>query len=377
MVLEDPEGIDAWEAMKESLPPLTPEDQARVDALMDQARKPLSPGDPRRHHFIPQFYQRRFATEDEQLLVIPIDGSRPRLTHVTNIAVMSDLYTSVDVDVGETVAVERLLAVVDGLAAGIFPKLSWGFPFPPTELDRGNLAMWLAFLHVRDPHTRRTMEAMAEQMLKIDLSLAANPEVAWERLRSNLVREPTDEEVEAAVDAANHLDDFEIAEHQSNLIKMMLDTGLAMVPHLANRSVIIMRFPEGGLLLCDRPLVLFQREENRQPDRGFGIIDADEILLPVDRRTVLILHNEPEMGEQILDAPPGYAIENLNQIVVSNAVSEVYCHPADEHRLKGLEFPEPDRPLLRATTGSWFTATIDGINAPPTRRRHRRWRSPE
>jgi hypothetical protein len=154
----------------------------------------------------------------------------------------------------------------------------------------------------------------------------------------------------------------------------MLDSALAMVPHLAKRNTIIMRFPEGGLLLCDRPLVLFQREENRQPDRGFGIIDADEILLPVDRRTVLILHNDPEIGEQILDAPPGYAIDNLNQIVVSNAVAEVYCHPADEHMLEGLELPEPDRPLLRASVGSWFKATIDGINAPPTRRRHRRWR---
>ncbi len=375
MVLEDPEGIDAWEAMKLRMPPLSPEDQARVDALLDRARQPLSPGDARRHHFIPQFFQRRFATEEDQLLVVPIVGGLRRLTHVTNIAVMSDLYTSVDVDVGETVAVETLLAEVDGLAAGVLPRLSWGFPFPPTELDRGNLAMWLALLHVRDPHTRRTMEAMTEHLLKLDLSLAANPDVARDRIRANLDREPTDEEVEEAVHAATHLDEFEIGPHQNDLIKLMLDSALAMVPHLAQRLYLVMRFPEPSLLFCDRPLVLFQRSENQQPGRGLGIIDADEILLPIDRSTVLILHNDPDIGERILGAPPGYTVESLNQIIVSNAAAEVYCHPDDEHRLQSLEFPEPGRPLLRATVGSWFTASIDGVNAPPRRRRHRRWRS--
>jgi hypothetical protein len=116
--LEDPTGIDAWEAMKLTMPPLTDEEQARCDAFVAQIRRPLAPDDPRRHHFIAQFFQRRFADANERLMVVRLDNpNNPRSQHISDIAVWRDLYTHVDEDVGETVAVEKILAVIEGNAA--------------------------------------------------------------------------------------------------------------------------------------------------------------------------------------------------------------------------------------------------------------------
>jgi hypothetical protein len=357
-----------------AMPPLSPEDQRMVDAFEREARKPLRPGDPRRHHFIPQFFLKRFATKDEQLLVIPIGEGERRIAHVSKVAVMIDLYTSIDKDVGETVAVERLLGLVDGKAAAAIKRLAIRLPIPPQLQDHGILAIWIALLSVRDPHTRRRMEASADHLLKAQASLAANPNVARQRLSEQLGREPTDEEVREMVDSVGQLDLFEVVPHQSDLVKIMLETAQAASPYLATRFFTVMHFGAPGLVLSDRPLVLSNHPENRDSFRGIGLVTADVILLPLDRECVLVLHSEDWIGNCSIDSPAGYTIDQVNQLVVGNAVSEIYCHPDDEGRLQELVFPEPDQPLMHVSGASWLTARTDGVNSPPRRRRHRRYR---
>lgn len=371
--LEDPDGIDAWEAMKRARPPMSAEDRAALEALEKRIRRPVAAGDPRRHHYIPEFFQKRFATADEQVAVVPLRGDRYRLVHVSRVAVMRDLYTMIDVEIGETVAVERLLAEVDGQAAGAIGRLTGG-RFPPGPDDRATLAMWFALLGVRDPHSRRRMEALADSVYKMDLALVAHPDAARTRLRQNLGREPTAEEVGDLVDAASDPGSFEVVPHQNAFIRQMLDSALAMFPHLLRRQYVIVRYPKPGLVFCDRPVILHQRPENRDPLRGVGVINADEIWLPLGRDTALILHSDPIVGERVMEAPDGRSADDFNQAMVLNAIAEIYCHPDDVERLADLQFPPAERPLMTLTGGDWFSGTTDGINDPPQRTRHRRYR---
>lgn len=370
--LEDPEGIDAWEAMKLRAPPMSPEDEEGLRRFMARIDKPTGSADPRRHHFIPQFFLKRFATNEQQIAVVPLTGDNRRLTHVSGVAVMKDLYTIINTDFQETVAVERILAEADSEAAAVIARLVGG-AFPPSAEDRASLAIWLALLSVRDPKTRRTLEALFDQTYKMDLSLAANPEAARARLRENLEREPTNAEVADLVEAANDLDSFEVVPHQNDLVKHMLDMALSIYPHLLRRHYVMVRFAEPALVLSDRPLLLYQRPENRNPRMGVGFINADELWLPLSRKEALILHNDPSIGELIYDAP-GEVAHEFNQAVVWNAASEVYCHPDELQRLNHLEFPTPNRPLMQMTGGDWMKSGTDGINDSPQRRRHRRYR---
>jgi hypothetical protein len=94
--LEDPEGIDAYEAMMQQKPPPTPKEQAQIDAFISRVRKPLSPHDPRRHHFIPEFFLKRFSDANEHLTVVKVSDGRSKSLHTSDIAVWKDLYTHIE-----------------------------------------------------------------------------------------------------------------------------------------------------------------------------------------------------------------------------------------------------------------------------------------
>ena len=375
--LEDPDGVDLWEVLRRNLPPLPPEDQKRVDDLLARARVPIQSGQPRMHHWLPQFYQRRFANDRDQLWVTPIDGSKGRLGNVTDIGVQRDLYTIIDKDVGESVSVEHLLASIDGDTASAFARLAARFFWPPLDKDRAMVAYWLAFQRVRDPFARRQMEAISDLMYRTDLKTASDPRVARERLDRNLGRAPSSEEVDEMTETARNIDGYEIGFHQNEYVRMMLDEANAMMPHFVTRFFTIFHWSEPGLVLCDRPVSLVQAEENRRPGRSFGVIDADEVLVPLDRETALILHRDPVVGQRIVDDPDGYSIDEFNQFTVSNTAREIYCHPEDVSRLRGLKFPEPDAPILLMEADPRAAVKADGVNAPPTRRAHRRYRRRE
>jgi hypothetical protein len=320
---------------------------------------------------------KRFADDDDQLAVVRLDNAESYdVMNIVNVAVMKDLYTVVDAEVGETVMVEKLLAHVDGKAKAAIDRLILGVFFPPTPSDRMALSEWYGLLHVRDPYSRRQNEAMADHTMKLDLSFVHNDETARARLRANMEREPTDAEVAELLEAVKDLDAFEITPHQNDLVVLMLETGMQVGMRLLARYYAVVRFPDQGLVLSDQPIMLYQRDENRRPFVGVGIENADEIWTPLDRRTLLVLHSDPLVGDRILDAPPGFTIDQCNQQLIRKTVAEIYCHPTDLRRLEELELPDPDRPLFTVTGGSWMRGGTDGMNKPARRKRHRRYRRP-
>ncbi len=370
--LEDPEGIDAYEAMMQQKPPPTPKEQAQIDAFISRVRKPLSPHDPRRHHFIPEFFLKRFSDANEHLTVVKVSDGRSKSLHTSDIAVWKDLYTHIDEEVGETVAVEKVLAEIDGLGARALHIIDFGII--PQAADRAALATWIAFLAVRNPSTRRTMEALFDQTYKLDLTLKRDPNAARTWLRTTLEREPTNDEVNDLVRAANHLDQFEMTPHQNEFIRLMLDSGTAMYPHLLRRRLTAVRFPERGLILSDCPLVLYQAPEHRRPFRGVGIINADELWLPINRSTAFVLHSDPNRTERFVNAPAHATLDSVNQAIALSASAEIYCHPDDLDRVMRLQLPEQDRPLLNVMADKQFDTGTDGIDRPPTRKQHHRYK---
>jgi hypothetical protein len=110
---------------------------------------------------------------------------------------------------------------------------------------------------------------------------------------------------------------------------------------------------------------------------GVGPATADEIWIPLDRSTLLVLHNDEMIEEGRLLAPRGYSLDNVNAFVVSQADREVYCHPDDVARLDQFDLPDPDRPVLHVNGAGWVRGTTDGVNKPPVREGHRRYRRPQ
>ncbi len=339
-------------------------------------RTPLGPGDPRVHHYVPQFFLRRFADGDQIARVELRKPDRHVLANVKNVAAIKDFYTTIDVDptIGETASVERFLADVDGGAVKPIERLAFGFLFPPSNQDRFHVALWIAMLHMRGPGQRRQWEAMSDQAIKMQYSLVHDHASARAHLTDADGSEPTDTEVQELLAAVRRMDEIEFVPHQNDFIQMMLDFGVRSVPFYLRRYWTVFKFREKGLILTDRPVAQFQRPENRSPYVGHGVGNSDEIWLPLDRSTALIMHDDPAIGDRVVFNPPGYSVDDFNQVTITHSFNEVYCHPDDLHRLRGLQLPPPNRTLLMAEGADFVRGTTDGLNAPAERMRHRRYR---
>lgn len=219
------------------------------------------------------------------------------------------------------------------------------------------------------------MEAMADHLMKMQLSLIHDEAAARAYLSDDDGSDADAESVKSLLDTVDELDDLEFVPHQNEMIRNMLDFALQATPFFLGRFWAVVKFPEAGLVLTDRPVVLYQKPENRSERLGVGVGNADEIWMPLDRRTALILHGDEIVGERVIKVPPKHSVDDFNQVVVAQAGSEVYCHPEDVWRLHRLDLPQPDRqPLVQVSGADWVKGDTDGVNAPPKRAGHMRYR---
>lgn len=344
--------------------------------LIEATRTPLQPGDPRRHHFVPRFLLRKFAKEGVITRISLRDPSERHTGSVEDVAVVKDFYTIIDDEIGETVSVEKMIAVIDGAAAKPLARLTLGMLFPPQPQDRADLAMWFSSLHFRGPQMRRKSEALTDLSMKMQMSLLEHEGNARAHLRGRLEREPTADEIAEVQGAAESIDEFEVVAHQNEHIKLMLDMMTKCFPFFACRHWTVLKFDEPGLFLSDRPIVLYSYPENRGPMSGQGVGNADEIWLALDRETALVMHRDEVVGDSVMRDQLG--VDNFNQSVVVAGATEIYCHPDDAYRLDRLNLPDDDQPLIMMSGAKgWVAPSTDGVNSPPERQRPMRYRRDE
>jgi len=361
---------------RQRLADLIAEQPEELRAILEDAARPRGPSDPKRHHHVPQFYLKRFAQKDgpaHRIATVPLDTpDRARVGSVADTAVISEFYTVVNEDDADSLVVERLLARVEAESKAPLERLAAGVLFPPQPLDRHQLSLFFALQWARGPHIRRAMEAAADIATKMQMSVVATEESVRRQLKERDGADPSREEVAAVLDWIRDERRWESALPQNEFVAMMLDHALTVAPKLFQRYWTVVRYPEDGLVICDAPLALYVHPENREPFRGVGIGTADEVNVPLDRRTLLVMHHDGAIGNRVIDAP-GQDVDDCNQLLVSGARQEVYAHPDDVWRLRRVELPDPEAPLFQLHGGAWLGALPDGINSPPERRRPRRY----
>jgi len=271
--------------------------------LLDRWSRPSGYSDPRRHHFVPKFYLRRFANNDDQLLVTEAHhGGRQWTSAVSDVAVVGDFYTILLDDGSPSYLIEHILGAAEGEAQGAIARASFGVLFPPSPMDRVNLSMFLALQAVRGPGPRRNAEALGDLVTKMQLSLIHDDDTARSYLREALDEEPDDDTVSSFMaDLADP--DFEVIPHQNQAISLMLDSALEVASALLARRWMIGRFAKPCLITSDHPVTLYQHPMKRIPGVGVGLANADEVWFPLDRKHVLVLSNDQDAKEEVVDLP--------------------------------------------------------------------------
>jgi Protein of unknown function (DUF4238) len=210
--------------------------------------QPLARGDPRLYHYIPQWFLRRFADENDRLVRVTLrEPGRPSPpTAVRNVAAIRDFYTVEDDVVGPTVDLERALANLDGEGVKPIERLATASPwfFPPSTVDRALIARFVALQAVRGPKRRRQLEAMADFIAKASLDPSELEVRARQHLAAGGVDDPTAKEVAALTD----LSDVELDPGRGFLIQTVLQSADRIVPVLMDRYLAVIKFTEPGLV---------------------------------------------------------------------------------------------------------------------------------
>jgi Protein of unknown function (DUF4238) len=340
--------------------------------LLHKLLAPTPGKEPRRHHIVPRFYLRRFADEKERLVAVDLaNPTKRKPVSVNDAAVEKDFYTVIDDTGSPSVAVERLLAHIEGWASPAIERASFGVLFPPQPNDRAALSLLIALQLVRGRDIRRQMEAMCDSTMKLMLEGIDTDERAAAYLRGQGVESPDEAQIRAVRDLAENLDNIEILPDANEHIRTMLLVATDhMWPIILNMRWVVGRFPEPALLTSDSPVSYYVRPEDRDPLRGVGLATADEVWYPLDPQHVLML-TPADIDEQVMEVDLDHA-HRINQNTVAHAFERVFMHPEQDH-LQGLDLPRRPKALLQVDGGP-KRAKTDGVNTPAHRQGPRRRR---
>jgi Protein of unknown function (DUF4238) len=128
----------------------------------------ISQGVGARHHVVPAFYLRAFASPGGQLLVRDRENGTFRVQSYKDLAIR-DFYTVINDDGEKDASMEQILCMVEDQAAELFQRLLSPFraPVPLTVDERMTLATFVAMQNVRGLRTRRQTELLANYHLHV------------------------------------------------------------------------------------------------------------------------------------------------------------------------------------------------------------------
>src|SRR5688500_7539718 len=95
-----------------------------MDKPTPPRRSPMN--EARRHHYVPQFYLRRFADQKDQVRMIRRSTGKVVTTSVSNAAVQVGFYDVETEDGTPRDLVERFLSSVEGEVAEVFERIDAG-----------------------------------------------------------------------------------------------------------------------------------------------------------------------------------------------------------------------------------------------------------
>lgn len=229
---------------------------ASVSAPKKSAEKRKT-SDPRKHHYVPAFYQRNFTNENELLWVYDrVRGSHKEL-HPSCICFKRDLYTAKPEGRPPDVQVEtKILRFIDGAGSrGIRDFLA----NKPSRRAEQEVAFFMAFQWTRLPTMSRDIRVTYAQLINELCRVAfANVERAQSILEQ--VERGTGEVIaltpESMVESVREKH-FEIVATETKFLTTMTDQAIRLATVLQRLDwEMLIASEETGFIVCDCPVVV-------------------------------------------------------------------------------------------------------------------------
>jgi Protein of unknown function (DUF4238) len=311
----------------------------------------------RRHHYLPQMYQRGFADAAGFVWVFDRQENLYNHQHVVNTCVKKDFYTITGPDGAKSDKVEQMLAnMVEGPMKRIIDRLdkknlNW------EGEDRAILALFVALLKTRNLAFDRDQSEMGEELLRWWAKAKhPSPEAVEEHLRK--FEGETGEEM-ADVSAQDLFemirdDQYELKNPRQNGIKMMLDLSLEIAQYLFRLNWEVFSAPKGmSFVTCDNPFTVVPPPFFDSSLEGYGIMaPGASTVVPLSSKTAITFHGE---GDRTRGAVVYKRIlRSTNMVVAAN--SERFVIARDEELLRSI--------VKKGKLDEWQTGRRFKLNAP-------------
>ena len=226
---------------------------------------------PRRHHYVPQHYLRRWSPDGKRIVVmrLPVsDGAF--VAGIRDIAVESNLYAIETPDGLDQVVERDLTRPIDGAFSSAIDSLLAG---DFDSVNPSDLLAAVAFQFVRGPQERDQLECITTEFARVQ-----------EKFSRLFKGEDVDE---AVIDAISR------KPPRNGWVASLLRSLQGMAGVFAQMRWQFVFFKEPLLVTSDSPISQWRRDELDDPNRGMGPMSVDEVRFPLAPTLALVMTWEP------------------------------------------------------------------------------------
>jgi hypothetical protein len=279
--------------------------------------------EPRKHHYLSQFYLRGFSADGRSVYQIEKRSGRGYLSSIRDTAAIRDYHELDYPDADDPNVVERRLAQVETtLAEGLKEAIESGIVRPETH---AKILELVALLRVRVPAFKASIEAFLQNVVR---------SVGMMLQRKGELPTPPEgyEDLLRVENLSITISNWKILEFMFRIAadRQLFDIFAAMKPA-------ILRAPEGAIFLtCDQPVALFHPAATSTDAYGVGLLDpALEVSVPLSSRALLFLSWPTERASHATDREASdKEVAEFNRRSVVMADSFVFAPEASQSAIE-------------------------------------------
>ena len=280
-------------------------------------------GQPRKHHFVPQFYLAGFTQSDSKdgdLFVLDKERKATWKSTPKGTAHKRDFHAIDDKAGGDAMAIEKKLAHLEGQWSAVLADVIETRAIPEDE-SFGDLMMFVAFMAVRVPPIRNILSDFIDRLSKAQINMMLSTkegQASFRKTLADLGHTMIDEEFERLVEFGRS-EEYDVNYEQTWHVQEMVRMGITLAPLLSLRKWRLWQADDSApdLICSDRPVAPTWLTPMPGPiSPAFGTPNTI-VSIPLNRRIAMVSLIEEELPDMPLDEQ-GVAMVNSMTGLYSN-----------------------------------------------------------
>ncbi|GAB7303712.1 DUF4238 domain-containing protein [Clavibacter michiganensis] len=290
----------------------------------------------KKHHYVPKFYLRKYATDTEQIRTVRLPGDRWYTSSITDTGSENRFYT-IPQNIVNPESLEDAFGEIENAAAPVLRDIEAG-KWPLSLDDRVAVAAFVTMQALRGPDQRRLMNSLQLEMVDRESRYVAEHGAAqW--FADHGVHADEKQAAKAwqlLIRADEPFVEIDAAYHAGQIGRL----AETVLPHILARRWSLIKLDIPSLITSDAPVSLNDVRDGRPGP--WGLLNAPTISFPLSRTMALILAKAvPAQTRLDMEAVVNGAFDSvvvgtgedakrLNERTAHNAGLAVFHHPSDE-----------------------------------------------